>query len=44
MIKGRRSTTLTVEPVLRLTSRSMARDTVRAGAGVARLPISLVGN
>ena len=33
---------LTVEPVLRLSSLIMVRDAVRAGVGVARLPISLV--
>ncbi|WP_374473124.1 LysR family transcriptional regulator [Phenylobacterium sp.] len=32
-----------VEPVLRLSSLVMVRDAVRAGVGVARLPISLVG-
>jgi DNA-binding transcriptional LysR family regulator len=32
-----------VEPVLSLSSMIMVRDAVRAGAGVARLPISLVG-
>ena len=31
-----------VEPVLRLSSLIMVRDAVRAGAGVGRLPISLV--
>lgn len=44
IIKGARTTTLTVEPVLRLTSLLMVRDAVRAGAGVARLPISLVSH
>ena len=34
---------LAVEPVLRLSSIVMVRDAVRAEAGVARLPISLVG-
>lgn len=33
---------ITVEPVLRLASLFMVRDAVRAGVGVARLPISLV--
>jgi DNA-binding transcriptional LysR family regulator len=33
-----------VEPVLRLSSLFMVRDAVRAGAGVARLPASLVMN
>jgi DNA-binding transcriptional LysR family regulator len=33
-----------VDPVLRLTSLFMVRDAVRAGAGVARLPASLVMN
>jgi len=32
-----------VEPVLRLSSLVMVRDAVRAGVGVARLPLSLVG-
>ena len=35
---------LAVEPVLRLSSLVMVRDAVRVGAGVARLPISLVGH
>jgi DNA-binding transcriptional LysR family regulator len=34
---------LPVEPVLRLSSLVMIRDAVRAGAGAARLPVSLVG-
>lgn len=34
---------IAVEPVLRLSSMIMVRDAVRAGVGVARLPISLVG-
>ncbi|GGE10946.1 LysR family transcriptional regulator [Aureimonas endophytica] len=34
---------LAVEPVLRLSSLVMIRDAVRMGVGVARLPISLVG-
>ncbi|MBO9559395.1 MAG: LysR family transcriptional regulator [Caulobacter sp.] len=34
---------IAVEPVLRLSSLVMVRDAVRAGAGVARLPVSLVG-
>jgi DNA-binding transcriptional LysR family regulator len=34
--------TLPIEPVLRLSSLIMIRDAVRAGAGVARLPLSLV--
>lgn len=34
---------IAVEPVLRLSSLMMVRDAVRAGVGVARLPISLVG-
>jgi len=36
-------TRLAVDPVLRLSSLIMLRDAVRAGAGVCRLPISLVG-
>lgn len=35
--------TLAIEPVLRLSSLTMVRDAVRAGVGVARLPISLAG-
>ncbi|WP_312487988.1 LysR substrate-binding domain-containing protein [Sphingomonas sp.] len=34
--------TLAIDPVLRLSSLVMIRDAVRAGAGVARLPLSLV--
>lgn len=34
---------MAVEPVLRLSSLIMVRDAVRAGVGIARLPISLVG-
>ncbi|WP_460136151.1 LysR family transcriptional regulator [Pseudomonas sp. S1_E04] len=33
---------INVEPVLRLSSLFMVRDAVRAGVGVARLPVSLV--
>jgi DNA-binding transcriptional LysR family regulator len=33
---------VTIDPVLRLSSLMMVRDAVRAGVGVARLPISLV--
>lgn len=32
-----------VRPILRLSSLNMVRDAVRAGAGAARLPVSLVG-
>jgi DNA-binding transcriptional LysR family regulator len=35
---------IAIEPVLGLTSLIMIRDAVRMGAGVARLPISLVSN
>lgn len=35
---------LAVEPVLRLSSVMMVRDAVRAGVGVARLPVSLVSH
>lgn len=38
------ATSLSVEPVLRLSSLITIRDAVRVGAGVARLPVSLVGN
>lgn len=34
--------TLAIDPVLRLSSLVMIRDAVRVGAGVARLPLSLV--
>lgn len=34
--------TIAAEPVLRLSSLIMVRDAARAGAGVARLPVSLV--
>ncbi|MFS0771139.1 LysR family transcriptional regulator [Sphingomonas sp. 1P08PE] len=34
--------TLAIDPVLRLSSLMMIRDAVRVGAGVARLPLSLV--
>lgn len=37
------ASSIAVEPVLRLSSLMMVRDAVRAGVGVARLPISLVG-
>ena len=39
----RGTSTAEIAPVLRLSSLVMIRDAVRAGAGVARLPISLVG-
>ncbi|NYZ63213.1 LysR family transcriptional regulator [Luteimonas deserti] len=39
---GPEATALAVEPVLGLSSMIMVRDAVRAGAGVARLPVSLV--
>ena len=35
---------IVVEPVLRLSSLIMVRDAVRAGVGIARLPISLVSH
>jgi DNA-binding transcriptional LysR family regulator len=35
--------TIEVDPVLGLSSMIMVRDAVRAGVGVARLPVSLVG-
>ncbi|WP_454762314.1 LysR family transcriptional regulator [Caulobacter segnis] len=35
---------IAVEPVLRLSSLIMVRDAVRAGVGIARLPISLVSH
>jgi len=36
--------TLRIAPVLSLSSMIMVRDAVRAGAGAARLPVSLVGH
>jgi DNA-binding transcriptional LysR family regulator len=36
------SSTIAVDPVLRLSSLMMVRDAVRAGVGAARLPVSLV--
>ncbi|MBO9545801.1 LysR family transcriptional regulator [Caulobacter sp.] len=38
------SSKIAVEPVLRLSSLIMVRDAVRAGVGIARLPISLVSH
>jgi len=38
------ASSIAVEPILRLSSLMMVRDAVRAGVGVARLPISLVGS
>jgi DNA-binding transcriptional LysR family regulator len=35
---------IAIEPILSLTSLIMVRDAVRVGAGVARLPISLVSH
>jgi DNA-binding transcriptional LysR family regulator len=35
---------MTIDPVLSLSSMIMVRDAVRAGAGVARMPISLVSH
>ena len=37
-------TSITVEPILRLSSLPMVRDAVRAGVGAGRLPISLVSH
>jgi DNA-binding transcriptional LysR family regulator len=42
MIARNRSSRLSVDPVLRLSSLIMIRDAVRAGVGAARLPVSLV--
>jgi DNA-binding transcriptional LysR family regulator len=36
--------TITIEPVLALSSLIMVRDAVRAGVGAGRLPISLVSH
>lgn len=38
------TTTIAVEPILRLSSLPMVRDAVRAGVGVGQLPISLVSH
>jgi DNA-binding transcriptional LysR family regulator len=38
------NTSITVEPVLRLSSLFMVRDAVRLGVGAARLPLSLVSH
>jgi DNA-binding transcriptional LysR family regulator len=38
------SSTIAVDPVLRLSSLMMVRDAVRAGVGAARLPVSLVSH
>jgi len=35
---------ITTDPVLRLSSLIMVRDAVRAGVGIARLPVSLVSH
>jgi DNA-binding transcriptional LysR family regulator len=37
-------TQIAIEPVLRLSSLIMVRDAVRVGAGIARLPLSLVSH
>jgi DNA-binding transcriptional LysR family regulator len=42
MMKGSRKRTIAVDPVLQLSSLVMVRDAVRAGAGIAQLPVSLV--
>jgi DNA-binding transcriptional LysR family regulator len=42
--RGKRKSRLVLAPVLRLSSLLMVRDAVRAGAGAARLPISLVSH
>ena len=39
---GEATSTVAIDPVLRLSSLIMIRDAVRAGAGAARLPLSLV--
>ncbi|HEY8575724.1 MAG TPA: LysR substrate-binding domain-containing protein [Devosia sp.] len=41
---GSGSASLAVDPILQLSSLPMVRDAVRAGAGVGRLPISLVSH
>ncbi len=42
VVTSGRSDQIAVHPVLRLSSMMMVRDAVRVGAGIARLPISLV--
>jgi DNA-binding transcriptional LysR family regulator len=42
-VKGPKSKTIAIDPIVRLTSLIMVRDAVRSGVGAARLPISLVG-
>jgi DNA-binding transcriptional LysR family regulator len=42
VVASGRSDQIAVHPVLRLSSMMMVRDAVRVGAGIARLPISLV--
>jgi DNA-binding transcriptional LysR family regulator len=44
MTRGKRKSRVVLAPVLRLSSLLMVRDAVRAGAGAARLPISLVSH
>lgn len=44
MTNATRRSTLMIEPVLGLSSMIMVRDAVRAGVGVARLPVSLVSH
>lgn len=44
VIKSTGRSRIAVDPILRLSSIIMVRDAVRAGAGVARLPISLVSH
>jgi len=43
LVTRKRRARIVVDPILRLSSLIMVRDAVRAGIGVARLPISLVG-
>lgn len=43
MRTGEGETTMAIDPRLRLSSLVMIRDAARAGAGAARLPVSLVG-
>ena len=44
MVTANGPETISVEPVLALASLIMVRDAVRAGVGIARLPISLVSH
>lgn len=44
MLTTGRSSSIAIDPVLRLSSLIMMRDAVRVGAGAGRLPVSLVSH